>query len=255
MRLPQTLTHGVRHLLRLVFPARCVGCEAYLKRDALACEQCVHATFAIEGPKCLVCGHPRHAVAGGYAGVDEICGQCLERRPQFDRARARWEYSGTIAEALQRAKYRGQLWALRSVANALRPWVADELERGGQPDAERASSLVTAVPMHRADLRRRGFNAALLLARLALPDRPVLANLVSKTKRTPAQAGLVRGERMANLRGAFACKRPSLVDNKRIILIDDVMTTGATTSEVAKVLRGAGAREVVVLTAARTVAH
>jgi ComF family protein len=251
--LVQKAITGTRSVLRFIFPPRCVGCDNYLNHAALACDRCKHAVFDIESPQCLVCGQTRQTVGGGYGGVDEICGQCLEKRPHFTRARARWEYSGTIAEALQRAKYRGQLWALRRLADDLGSWLDDQVEQVEQA-SKGASTLITAVPMHPTDLRRRGFNAALLLARLALPDRRVESSLVAKTKKTPAQAGLARGQRLANLRGAFACPRPRRIDKKRVVLFDDVMTTGATTSEVAKALVGAGASEVVVLTAARTIA-
>jgi ComF family protein len=198
-----------------------------------------------------VCGQPRQSVAGGYAGVDEICGQCLQRKPHYDRARSRWEYSGTVAEALQQAKYHGRIWVLRSLADELRPWLVDQIERCD----DNTAALLCAVPMHPRDLRRRGFNAALLLARLALPQMCVVPDLVIKTRQTPAQAGLARGQRMVNLRGAFECRQPERVEHKTVVVFDDVMTTGATTGEVAKVLKRAGANAVIVVTAARAIAY
>ncbi|WP_168210975.1 ComF family protein [Persicimonas caeni] len=248
MKLPPRLRTIVRFALRQVFPARCVSCDDYLTEDQLACGRCAHAVFPIEGPKCLVCGAPRLQVEGTYSGVDEICGRCLARRPRFETARARWEYAGVIAEALQRAKYQGHLWMLRSLARAWRPWIDERIARA----SDEVDSVITAVPMHAADLRARGFNPAHLLARLALPHRHVASDLVRKTVRTRAQAALSRDERLTNLRGAFECTNSERVEGNKVVLIDDVMTTGATADEVARVLRGAGAREVVVLTAART---
>ena len=248
MKITEFWHRATQFLLRQLFPPRCVGCDDYLADAQLACEQCRHAVFGIEGPICLICGDPRTQVQHGYAGVSEHCGRCLNHRPRFESARACWEYSGVVAEAIQRTKYRGQLWALRSLARELRPWLVTELEALGDQEP-----LVTGVPMHPADLRRRGFNPALMLARLALPRHQVVTNVLSKVRKTPAQAGLSRSERMVNLRGAFELSRPKLVEDRTVVLIDDVMTTGATAGELAKVLRNGGARRVVVFTAARTV--
>jgi predicted amidophosphoribosyltransferase len=236
-------------LARLVYPARCVSCEAYLGDDALACERCEHAVFALEGPLCRVCGEPRASIGRGFSGVDEVCGRCLRRRPRFETARACWEYRGTIADALQRAKYRDQLWALRSLASRLRPWLAKQL---GEVSASGAP-LLTSVPMHPADLRERGFDAAAMLLRLAAPGQCERRRLLEKTRRTSPQASLDRMARLTNLRAAFCCPRPDRVAGRHVVLFDDVLTTGATASEVARTLLDAGCGSVRVLTAARSV--
>ncbi len=254
-----SVTTLARAATRLVLPPRCVGCDSYLDDDGLCCRRCAHAVFCVEGPLCSICGEPRRQVGRGYAGIDELCARCLERRPHFERARALWEYTGVIAEALQRAKYQRHTWALRSMALSLRPWLGAELEAlslEGRSLGDRGSTeppVVTVVPMHVSDLRRRGFNAAALLSRLALPGHTVRDEILAKVRQTPAQAGLGRLDRLSNISGAFACPRPDLVQGRHVVLFDDVLTTGATAGEAARTLRRAGAIDVHVLTAARSV--
>lgn len=238
-------------MLRTVFPERCVGCDVFLERPALTCERCSHAVFDIESPICRICANPRRQVGRGYAGVDEICAACQTRRPRFERARARWEFEGVIAEALQRAKYGGELWALRSLARAVRPW----LRRRVEALQGRHAPLLTAVPMHPADLRRRGYNPALMILDMAWRDKLRAGELVRKIRRTPAQAGLSRQERLGNVRRAFECTAPERVAGRKVVVFDDVMTTGATANDVARALRRAGAAEVHVLTLARAVSY
>lgn len=249
MALSERLAQAAGALARLVYPARCAGCEVYLDHDALACRRCEHTVFTVEGPLCRVCGEPRASIGRGFSGVDEVCGRCLRIRPDFERARARWEYRGTVADALQRAKYRGQLWALRSLAGRLRPWLTERLEEV----VDAPNPLLTSVPMHPADLRKRGFNAAAMLLRLAAPKQLDCRRLLDKTRRTNSQASLDRTARLTNLRDAFRCSRPDQICDRNVVVFDDVLTTGATASEVARTLLDAGCRSVRVLTAARSV--
>ena len=237
----------MRSATGVLFPPRCIGCSAYLRGDGCTCERCAHTVFVLEGPLCRICGHPRRGLSNGYAGIDEVCARCLRCRPHFERARGRWEYAGTIADALQAAKYRRQLWIARRLAARLRPWLHRRIEAlaGEQP------VVATAVPMHRRDLRRRGFNLAALMLRLMRPQVSFDDVLVHKVEHTAAQAGLSRVERLANLRGAFECPRPDAVGGKTVVVFDDVMTTGATASAVARALKRAGAARTEVFTAAR----
>ncbi len=247
---PTIVWRAAARAARFLFPSRCVGCDSYLRDDGLACRWCRPTLFDIDGPICRICGLPRPTVAGGYGGVDEICARCLERRPRFQQARARWAYEGLAAEAVQRAKYGAQLWVARSLAGELRPWLTAQLQALGA-NRDRAP-LVTVVPMHPRDLRRRGFNLAHLIARHGFVEHRV-RTLLTKTRRTPSQAGLARADRLTNVRGAFECPRPERVAGHPVVLFDDVMTTGATVDEAARTLRRAGATDVFVLTAARAV--
>lgn len=254
MRLDTTLSRLLEGGRSLLFPNRCVGCDAYIDESRWCCVDCAHAVFGIDGPMCLRCGHPRSTLGRGYVGVDEMCGRCLQEPPGFERARARWEYSGVIAEAMQRAKYRRRPSVLKRLAGPLGDWLCERLSHIATAGCRRRP-IATVVPMHPADLRDRGFNAALTLFRLAAPRGWPVRDAVRKVRRTPAQAGLGRAERRKNLRGAFACRRAEMVAGRDVILFDDVMTTGATADAVARALKKAGADNVFVLTAARAVSH
>jgi ComF family protein len=256
----QKIRHAARSLgvaRRLFFPPRCAGCDGYLEREGLVCERCRHAVFRIESPLCRICGEPREKLYGGYSGIDAVCGRCSAHRPRFVRARACWEYSGSIADAIQRAKYGERLWILRNLAAELGTWLREELavisaEVGTSED----SLLLTSVPMHPKDLRARGFDLAHLLLRQCLkPQRRSIriAQPVLKTRRTPSQASLGYAERRLNLRGAFACHPRADLAGRAVVLFDDVLTTGSTADEIAKTLRRGGASEVYVLSAARAV--
>src|SRR5690554_465142 len=245
---------------RLVFPPQCAVCDEYLRTTPSFCERCEHALFRMDGAHCPICGETLDAHPGSYLSGDVTCARCLEKRPKYERARAFWEYSGSVADAIQRAKYGQRLWIVRNLADAIGPWFRDEVERINQEivaDArgERpAPLLMTYVPMHPKDLRTRGYNFAGLLLRACLKSaglRPEVAQLLQKSRQTRSQAGLPHLDRQINLRGAFRC-RPRVDLNERAVLIfDDVLTTGATADEVAKTLREAGADRVYILSAAR----
>lgn len=250
--------------VRLVFPRQCATCDAYLKASSSFCERCEYAVFRLNEPQCGVCGEPGQANLDVDLDGVSICGRCAERRPQFARARAFWEYSGSVSDAIQRAKYGKRLWIVRNLAAALGPWFraeverisrelcADEFREGGSP------IQMTCVPMHPKDLRARGFNLANLLLRACQKSAgfaPDVANLLVKTRRTSSQAALGHLDRQINLRQAFSCAPRASISGQPVLLFDDVLTTGATAHEVAKTLRRAGASRVFVLSAARALAR
>jgi predicted amidophosphoribosyltransferase len=239
---------------RQLVPPRCVGCEDRLPLEhRLVCRSCRPTVRRLEGPKCPTCALPRRGVGGGRAaGIDAPCPDCRETRPDNDGADARWLYDGTIALALRRAKYGGQPWRLRRLGLALRPWLDERLAR--LPDAsDPEPPVVVPVPMHPRDLRRRGFNAAVQLARFGFGSGGVRLSLdtVAKTERTPAQASLRRARRLENVRGVFRVRRPDRIRGRRCLLFDDIATTGATLAELARVVRAHEPAGLWVLTAAR----
>lgn len=245
---------------RLIFPPQCAVCEVYLGGRTSFCERCAHALFRLEGARCPICGETREAHPGAYLSDDAPCERCLQKRPKFERARAFWEYSGSVADAIQRAKYGQRLWIVRNLALALGPWFRDEVEgivaelhaeaRGERP----APLLMSYVPMHPRDLRARGYNFPSLLLRACLKAagyRPAVATLLQKSRQTRSQAGLPHLDRQLNLRGAFRCNPRAKLAGRTVLIFDDVLTTGATANEVSKTLRDAGATRVYVLSAAR----
>jgi ComF family protein len=171
------------------------------------------------------------------------CGACLARPPPFARTLAPWLYEDYLAYIIGRWKYAGQ--------RRLTPLLADLwLEAAG---SDGRMDLLVPVPLHWRRRWQRGFNQSELLSRelLALGAANALApTLVKRRRQTPAQQGLHADERRRNLRGAFTVSKPC--DNLRLAVVDDVLTTGATASAVARALRDAGAGHVEIWCLART---
>ena len=216
----------------LFYPQRCVGCSR--RASDVLCRPCFDALPRIEPPVCGRCGAPTAFEVYG-------CDACRNTDFAFDGARAPLRYEGVGEELVHALKYRGYS---RVVEKVMAPLMADSLS------GERYDGVVP-VPLHRARLARRGFNQAELMAR-AVAGRigaPV-SDKLRVVRRTRDQVELSAGERRENVAGAFEA-RGSLAG--RILLVDDVFTTGATLSECAGVLRRAGAGEVHALTLCRTI--
>jgi ComF family protein len=181
---------------------------------------------------------PRCAVptAGGT-----ICGSCLADPPHFDGTTALWRYEFPCDQLVQALKYRAQL--------ALAGFFARALASRPLPEVD----LIVPMPLHPKRLAERGFNQALEIARVVARrlERPIEPLAVPRVKDTSPQTGLPYKERAKNVHGAFACHRD--LSGRRVAVVDDVMTTGATLDELARVLKGAGAARVENLVVARTV--
>jgi ComF family protein len=237
----------LHYLLNFLYPPRCAVCDASLPIDARrrVCAPCLGAIEPPRPPLCLLCGVPLGADA-----EEERCGHCHATPPAFDSARAITRYrsgaegSNTVAALLRRHKY--------GLDHSLGRALAEYLDAGPALDPG-AYDVVIPIPLHRARLRWRGFNqAALLGAALARRLNCSLdVSSLARVRATPSQTARDRAQRARNVRDAFAVRRPSRVAGRRVLLVDDVMTTGATAQECARVLRAAGARRIDVLTLAR----
>ena len=187
--------------------------------------------------------HPCHRCAAPleFGGGLLVCGACLRRPPPFDAARAPWLYTAPIDHLVKRMKLRGHL----ADARLLGLWMAEALRDEERPD------VIAPVPLHPARIRSRGFNQAMELARPVARRLGVElnGNLLSRTRATPTQTGLAAKKRRGNVHGAFAARDP--IKGLHVALFDDVMTTGSTVAEAARVLRRAGAVRVTVWVAAR----
>lgn len=236
MRIPSSVSHTlIVRLTDLFFPASCPVCGKKSDRlnESPFCSGCWSLISRYSGPLCRVCSLP---LPSDYALV---CGFCLKDKPPFSRAITFGVYEGVLAKAIHQLKFCGQ----KRLAQPL----GDLLLTLDVP----AVDGIVPVPLHRKNLRRRGFNQSLLLARILSRKLgvPLLMDILTKTRLTQPQVGLSAKERVKNIRNAFAVK--GTVNTPRILLVDDVMTTGATVSECSKQLKNAGAKEVIVLTLAR----
>jgi len=233
---------ALRQIVAFALPPRCPGCGTVVGEDHSFCLDCWRSLDFLGGPACAQCGEP---IELAYH-EETRCGACLADPPPFDRARAAVAY-GPIARALAlKLKYGRRPGIARTMA---RPML-----RVGGPMLEGA--LVAPVPLHRWRIWSRGYNQAALIARALTRESGQLAlDLVDRPKRTPPLRGLGRLARERAVAGAFRLN-PAWKDDvkgRRVVLIDDVYTTGATAKGCARILKRAGATEVNLLCWARVV--
>lgn len=233
-------------LFSVVFPDSCRICEQTIEvwTRVPVCPACINDVSPLKrtGNDCAACGLPLPAPG------QKQCGRCEAGEYEFDRARSYGAYEGTLREVLHLFKFHG----MRPLAGPLGARMADVLREGW---ASNEIDAVIAVPLAAQRLRERGFNQAELLAREVArrAGLPLVKEACRRKRATPPQTGLTRAQRLENLRGAFVPgKKAAAVSGLRILLVDDVFTTGATLSACARVLRHVGARSVCVLTLART---
>ncbi|MEJ8824659.1 ComF family protein [Variovorax humicola] len=217
-------------------PSQCAVCRSWPARPI--CDACV-ARLAPPAPRCLTCAIP---VPDGI----QHCSECVRHPAPLDSCLAACAYEWPWPECIAQFKFHGNAGWAAPLATLMRsaPWVEPALEQ---------CDLVLPMPLALERLRERGFNQALELARRLAPGK-VDATLLLRTRETAAQSGLPRAERLLNLRGAFALEplRAHEVHGRRIVLVDDVMTSGASLFAAAEVLRAAGATHVAAIVLART---
>lgn len=236
----------IRRCLHLILPVECTACGTSLGDDPVPffCRPCWTQIAALAGPACPRCGRPFASSTALAYSPAHLCEDCRRRRPAYTRAWSGYRYAPPLQDAIHLFKYRGKV----SLARAL----GDLMQATGPPPSV---DLLMPVPLHPSRLREREFNQALLLAdRLGTAwQLPVSCHNLCRTKLTASQTELSRAARLKNLRRAFALRRPAEVAGQRVLLVDDVFTTGTTVNECAKTLRKAGTAEVYVFTLARKI--
>jgi ComF family protein len=211
-----------------IYPPKCIACRALLPlplTNEWLCEACAPLFRPLAPPFCAVCGRPLAA--------EGLCGGCAGRRVYFGSHRAAFAYEDTVREIIHEVKYRYNKRMARGLG---------ELAAGTLADIARGCDLIVPVPLHRSKLRKRGFNQSRVIA-LALSGRsgvPCAEPLV-RLRRTRPQSELSPRGRILNVEGAFAARRGADVAGKKILLVDDIYTTGATYNACAEVLARLGA--------------
>lgn len=234
----------LKPLLELLFPSVCHLCKEFIPDagEVQLCPECLANAPPLRSPKCSCCGQSFESPVG----ADHLCGACSTDPPPFSAARAALLFEGSTRELIHQFKYSKRV-TLRRPLGLLSAAYLDDFAR------EFGAALIVPVPLHVKRLRQRGFNQAILLGEV-FSHRWGVTLSRSNLKRirwTEPQVNLGARERAANVKGAFAIDNGHEISGKRILLIDDVYTTGSTAKECCRVLLKAGAAEVAVLTIAR----
>ncbi len=228
--------------LDALLPGRCLRCGAIVADAGALCPGCWEAMNFIAPPLCACCGQPFEIDPAG----DSLCAACLADPPRYRRARAVFRYDDASRPLVLRFKHGDRTGAAPSFAR----WLA---RAGSELLAD--TDVILPVPLHPWRLWRRRYNQAALLA-LALArltGRACAPDALARVRATPSQGMLGRGQRRRNVQGAFRVKHPEAVEGRRVLLIDDVLTSGATVGECVRVLLRGRASAVDVLTLARVV--
>jgi ComF family protein len=228
---------NIRTIFEQVMPAQpCVLCGG-MSRDGLWCNACDTALPYLDAPHCPVCALPTPA--------GEVCGHCLAQQPVFSHTTAVFGYGFPLDKLIQGMKYGEQL----ALAHGFAKKLLLRIDKSNLPD------YVIAMPLHPAKLRERGFNQSQLLAATVARELKLelLPNACRRVRDTPPQSALPWKERKKNVRNAFCCDKD--LTGKRVALVDDVLTTGASLNALAETVSKKGAIEISAWVVARTLPH
>jgi ComF family protein len=241
---PQRLLDSI---LNLVYPDTCFLCSVPVARhqDCAVCASCWDKALAlqIKRPRCLCCGIPFHNFD---EEAEHLCGDCILHLPPYSAARSFGYYTAELSGLIQGLKFQGR----RNLVGLLAPLLACTFfDTWGREEFD----FLVPVPLHPKRRRERGYNQAELLAR-ALSGRIAVSfcsDAIERIRPTLPQVGLSESQRQENVSKAFRCRDSQRISKKSILLIDDVMTTGATAASAARCLLDGGALRVSLLTLAR----
>lgn len=236
--------------LALLYPPTCVLCGAPGAAGLDLCAGC-HADLPLIGPHCARCAQPfsgqKNPSGESGSNAAGLCGRCQREPPPFERCTAAFRYEDPLPTLVGSMKFQSKLNLVRLLGELLADALKDESRRPGwQPPA-----AILPVPLHPQRLRSRGYNQALELARVVSRRLaiPVDSGCCQRRRPTQAQAELNERRRLTNIRGAFEVTSEV---PRQLAILDDVVTTGATVSELARVLKRAGCEQIDIWALART---
>lgn len=248
--LPPTLFRRLADsILNLIYPERCFICSQPVARvqDRAVCQDCWERVLQlrITPPWCPSCGLPYQQFD---AGATHLCGRCSLQLPSYSGVRSFGYYRGELSSLIRGLKFEGR----KNLVGLIAPLLASSLLESWD---RKEIDLVIPMPLHPKRKRERGFNQAALLGRALarLVAVPYCESALARIRHTPPQVGLSDAERLRNVGQAFRCVSPRVVAQQRVLLVDDVMTTGATAASASETLMEAGALRVSIMTVARSV--
>jgi ComF family protein len=235
-------------LVDVILPRHCYHCGQPMVSEEQGgfCGNCWGSIRLIEPPYCPCCGEPFQSPFTLTYSPAYRCGACRATPPPFDHARAIGRYDGPLRQAIHLLKYRGKL-------HLQRPLLRLAIEHFDAHFPGTVFDAIISVPLHRARLMQREFNQAAVLAKglAGHLNVPVLERLLVRVRSTRPQVELSGSERRQNVKQAFAVTNAAALEDRRVLVVDDVFTTGATLGEVARTLKVAGATQVDVFALAR----
>lgn len=230
-----------KNFINLIYPLHCAVCKKPLdpENDSAICGHCIGLVKRNPAPNCAHCGRSMD-----IAGC--VCDDCLKNKPAFSRAYSACLYEGALKELILQFKYNGKLALSGDLSGLVSDFIYDN------PDILEGVDLITFVPISMNRMMKRGFNQSKILAKHLSDSYGIpMADCIEKTVSTKNQNELTRLDRLSNLKGAFRAKNGIDLTGRTILIVDDVMTTGATLSECALALKICGAADIRCLTLAR----
>lgn len=235
----------LKSVLNFIFPPTCIICDSNLFLNDGLCSDCLNELNFITKPFCNCCGYPFDLQE--YEVLDSfLCGKCLAKHYKFDMARSVLCYNDISKKIILPFKHADK--------TAYKNFIAKLMINAGA-DLLKDTDIIIPVPIHFSRLLKRKYNQATLLSNIISVKTkiPVCYDILFRIKKTKSQGHLTTKQRQANVLNAFAVKNADKIKGKKILLIDDVFTSGATLNECAKILKKNGAGKVYVLTFARVV--
>ena len=247
----ETMNKILKKIIEIFFPSHCLYCEKIITRDGLFCADCWSKLQFISEPKCTICSYP-FEIEITHRAANLLCSNCIIKKPPYDKSITIFRYNKLIKKIISDLKYRDQTFLAKKFSKILFDKIKTEI---GDYD------FILAVPLHQKRLRKRKFNQAILLCRALFKHCKnyqkikFYADFLCRTKNTIPQVELRKKQRQKNLKNVFIVnkKYKNSVSGKNFLLIDDVMTTGATLENCALALKKLGAEKITVLTIAKTI--
>jgi len=231
----------IQRLLNYLFPKKCPLCPEFVASDSGFCASCWNKITFVKEPHCIICAKELDAFP---TDKNMKCLECQKNKPHFDSIKAMMRFSDSTKKIIYNLKFHDQFSLSKPLANMMVSRFYDEIKN---------IDLIIPVPMNKLKRIYRKYNQAQLLANAIsnVLEKNTRSDILVKTKGTKSQTSLNKAKRALNLKNSMKVQNQNLVQGKKILLVDDVVTTGITVNLCARLLKKEGAASVIVLSAAR----